>query len=178
MPYIKISDPNIIDLSAWHQVINVINQHSDSISSITNNFGAQGTGYVDWNTSETDIAAPFDAGSQRIIYGRTKVNNALTSSVSNDHMLYIPVSLIDPVSGTKAFAATPIITVSATFGSQANPPTANGRSESVICTVSAVKPDQFIIRVVNARSTPSTPVPLFTGDNQSFHISWIAIGPK
>ena len=38
MAYIKISDPNIIDLSAWHQVINVVNQHSDSITAITNNF--------------------------------------------------------------------------------------------------------------------------------------------
>jgi hypothetical protein len=72
MPYIKISDPNIIDLSSWHQVINVVNQHSDSITAITNNFGAQGTGTTDWDSS-ADYAHEFDAGSQKIIYGRTKV---------------------------------------------------------------------------------------------------------
>ena len=49
MPYVKISDPNIIDLAAWHQVINVINQHSDTLSAITNNFGIQGTTVTDWN---------------------------------------------------------------------------------------------------------------------------------
>lgn len=178
MPYIKISDPNIIDLAAWHQVINVINQHSDSITAITNNFGAQGTGTVDWNSSETDIAKEFDPGSQRIVYGKTKVSAPLTGATTGDHMLYIKVDLVDPVSGTKAFAATPIVTASATFGSQVFPPTTSAGRENVICTVSAVQPDQFVIRLVNARSTSTNPVPLFTSDSQSFNISWIAIGPK
>ena len=40
MSYVKISDPAVIDLAAWHQVISVVNQHSDTITAITNNFGA------------------------------------------------------------------------------------------------------------------------------------------
>jgi hypothetical protein len=116
MPYIKISDPNIIDLAAWHQVINVINQHSDSITAITNNFGAQGTGAADWNSSK-DVASEFDPGSQRIVYGRTKVDSTLMDGTTGDHMMYLKVDIVDPVTGTKAFSANPIVTATAVFGS-------------------------------------------------------------
>ena len=40
MPYVKISDPSIIDLAAWHNVITVVNQHDDLLTAITNNYGA------------------------------------------------------------------------------------------------------------------------------------------
>ena len=175
MPYIKISDPNIIDLAAWHQVINVINQHSDSITAITNNFGAQGSGATDWN-GDANIAHQYDPGSQKIIYGKTKVVMTDLSEIQGTgniaHMYYGDISLVDSVSGTTAFSAKPIITATATFGSTATPPPTT--NAGVICTVIAVKEDKFTFRLVNARSTTTNPVPL-TG---YFYINWMAIGPK
>lgn len=178
MPYIKISDPNIIDLAAWHQVINVINQHSDSITAITNNFGAQGTGPTDWNGS-TDVASEYDPGSQRIVYGKTKVSDALMGNTTGNHMMYIKVDIVDQVTGTKAFSAKPVVTATAVFGSQDFPPEPSSGRENVICTVSAIQDDQFVIRLVNARSTEANPVPLFpNGSTANFWIHWMAIGPK
>lgn len=176
MPYIKISDPNIIDLAAWQQVINVVNQHSDSLTAITNNFGAQAAGVSDWN-SATDIVHEFDPGSQKILYGKTKVDSTM-GSVSDDHMMFLEIDMTPLSSGASAFSAKPVVTATANFGSMANPPTANSVRESVICTTSAVSEDKFIIRIVNSRSTMSTPVPLFTSPSQFFYISWMAIGPK
>lgn len=176
MPYIKISDPNIIDLAAWQQVINVVNQHSDSITAITNNFGSQAAGVSDWN-SANDIVHEFDPGSQKILYGKTKIDPTV-GSVNDDHMLFLEIDMTPESSGASAFSAKPVITATATFGSTLNPPTANNLRESVICTISAVSEDKFIVRVVNSRSTLTKPVPLFTGSNQFFYISWMAIGPK
>jgi len=172
MPYIKISDPNIIDLAAWHQVINVINQHSDSITAITNNFGAQGSGSTDWNGAG-DIANEYDPGSQKIIYGKTKIDTATASSTTGDHMFYADIDLVDSISGTTAFGAKPVITATATFGSQDTTPPSTTNA-NVVCTVIAVNEDKFTVRLVNARSTTTTPVPL-TG---YFYVSWMAIGPK
>jgi hypothetical protein len=177
MPYIKISDPNIIDLAAWHQVINVINQHSDSLTAITNNFGAQGSGTTSWNGAN-DIKHQYDSGSQKIIYGRTKVSNDLTNASTGNHMLYLTINLEDSVSGTAPFAAKPIITTTASFGSDDPTPDSSGGRENVICTISAITEESFILRIVNARSTKTNPVPLFTSDTQYFYINWIAIGPK
>ena len=171
MPYIKISDPNIIDLAAWHQVINVINQHSDSITAITNNFGAQGSGVTDWN-GEINIAHEYDPGSQKILYGKFKLDTTTASSTNNDHMFYADIDLIDPVSGTASFSAKPIITATATFGSTTTPPPTT--SANVVCTIIRVQEDQFRVRVVNARSTTTNAIPL-TG---YFYITWMAIGPK
>jgi hypothetical protein len=177
MPYIKISDPNIIDLAAWHQVINVINQHSDSLTAITNNFGAQGSGVADWNGS-ADVAKEYEPGSQRIVYGRTKIDSSQMDAALGDHMMYLKVDIVDPVTGTKAFSAKPIVTATAVFGATAYPPQTSAGRENVICTISAVEDDQFVLRLVNARSTSSVKVPLFTASNQAFYINWIAIGPK
>ena len=47
MAYVKISDPNIIDIAAWQQMVNVVNQHTDSITAITNNFNGVGSTATD-----------------------------------------------------------------------------------------------------------------------------------
>lgn len=171
MPYIKISDPNIIDLAAWHQVINVVNQHSDSITAITNNFGAKGTGYTDWN-GELDVSQQYDPGSQKMIFGRYRLNTTTANSTTGDHMYYAEIDMTNKSTGTTAFSAKPIITATAQFGSTASPPPIS--NANIVCTVINVQEDKFTIRVVNARSTTATPVPL-TG---YFNISWMAIGPK
>lgn len=174
MPYIKISDPNVIDLAAWHQVINVVNQHSDSITAITNNFGIQGSGETNWNGA-ADLAHEYDPGSQKIIYGKTKIDTSTASSTpgTTDHMFYGDIVFAEDVSGTTSFSAKPVIVASAQFGDQDdNPPDLT--NANVVCTVIAVTEDKFTYRVVNARSTTSTPVKL-TG---YFYINWMAIGPK
>lgn len=172
MPYIKISDPNTIDLAAWHQVVNVVNQHSDSITAITNNFGVQGNGNVDWNGVD-DFSYEYDPGSQKMIYGKTRIDTETASSTTGDHMYYADISFASTGSGTSGFSAKPIINVTARFGSTDTNPPLQGNA-NIVATVIAVQEDQFTVRLVNARSTTGTVVKL-TG---SFYINWIAVGPK
>lgn len=171
MPYIKISDPNTIDLAAWHQVVNVVNQHSDSITAITNNFGVQGSGDVDWN-SQADFTYEYDPGSQKMIYGRTKIDTDTALSTTGDHIFYADITYANAASGTAAFSAKPIITATARFGSNDSPPSTT--NANVVVTVIAVTEEKFTVRVTNARSTTQTPVKL-TG---YFYINWVAVGPK
>jgi hypothetical protein len=172
MPYIKISDPNTIDLAAWHQVVNVVNQHSDSITAITNNFGVQGNSSVDWNGAE-DFSYEYDPGSQKMIYGRTRIDTETASSTTGDHMYYADISFASTGSGTSGFSARPIINVTARLGSnETSPPTL--ANPNIVATVTAVQEDQFTVRLVNARSTTTNPITL----NGSFYINWIAVGPK
>jgi hypothetical protein len=78
MPYVKISDPNTIDLASWQQVVNVVNQHSDSINAITNNFGAQNPVQPNLDGTE-DFAYEYDPNSQKLIYGRTLIDATWTA---------------------------------------------------------------------------------------------------
>jgi hypothetical protein len=176
MPYIKISDPNIIDLAAWHQVINVVNQHSDSITSITNNFGAKGAGSTEWN-SNIDIAQQYDPGTLQILFGKTKISPALDGSSFSDgkHMFYEVVDFASSDKGLTAFSGKPIITATVQLESS----TVNVNNTNVICSVQAVTPESFAIRVVDSRSysdgtTAKPRLPL----TSSFNVNWIAIGPK
>jgi hypothetical protein len=176
MPYIKISDPNTIDLASWHQVVNVVNQHSDSINAITNNFGIQGNGLVDWNDGSSDFAYEYDPGSQKMLFGRTKIDtrdgSSKTSSTTGDHMFYKDIEFATDT-GTGAFSAKPVVTVTGRFGdTDNNPPSLT--NANVVATVIAVTNEKFTVRVVNARSTTGTPIEL-TG---FFYINWVAVGPK
>lgn len=174
MPYIKISDPNIIDLAAWHQVINVVNQHSDSISSITNNFGIQGAGPTNFNASD-DFAHEFDQGSQKLIFGRYKVNTTgddKDSSADNDDRFFGRINFVDSNSGTGSFSAKPIVTATVQYGYGDVTPPATG--SSIVCTIYNLDLDGFNFRVKDARSTVSNVVKL-TGH---FYINWTAVGPK
>ena len=85
MAYVKISDPYVIDLTAWHQVINVVNQHSDSLSAITNNFGGTGAS-VDY--SLTDTAHRFDIGSMQILFGRATSTSSDSPTGGTTSMYY------------------------------------------------------------------------------------------
>jgi len=180
MPYVKISDPNIIDLAAWHQVINVINQHSDTLSAITNNFGIKGTAVTDWN-GETEIYEEFNSGSQKILYGKividTRAGSAQDLNVNNYRMFYQTIDFDNAPSGTASFKAKPVITTSISLpGSTVT----SDRNVGLICTVIAVTQTSFTVRVIKAReltaetgTTIADPKPI-----QTFQINWIAIGPK
>jgi hypothetical protein len=177
MPYIKISDPNIIDLAAWHQVINVVNQHSDSITAITNNFGAQGSGSATWDTAGNTIHE-YDPGSQKIIVGRYKLDPATASfNPSNKHMFYDTIEMTDQSGNIVTFSEKPIITVTVQSLNTATPvPYGN---TSIACSVIRVENDSFVIRAVDTRSYAATgdggPVKIIT---QPFYVNWMAIGPK
>lgn len=180
MPYVKISDPNIIDLAAWHQVINVINQHSDTLSAITNNFGIKGTTVTDWN-GETEIYEEFNSGSQKILYGKividTRAGSAQDLNTNNYRMFYQTIDFDNAPTGTASFKAKPVITASISLpGSTVT----SDRNVGLICTVIAVTQTSFTVRVINAReltaetgTTIADPKPI-----QTFQINWIAIGPK
>lgn len=180
MPYVKISDPNIIDLAAWQQVINVINQHSDTLSAITNNFGMQGSGTTNWN-DEKEIYEEFNLGSQKIIYGKftidTRAGDNQDSSRNNNRMFYREIDFDNANTATASFSAKPVITVSAQLPGSDN---TVDRNVGLVCTVIALTEKKFSVRIINTReltaeagSPLNDPKPVFY-----FHVNWIAIGPK
>ena len=174
MAYIKISDPNVIDLAAWQQVINVVNQHSDSITAITNNFGIQGTGETNWNGT-SDLSHEYDPGSQKIVYGKNKFITAdsavLLSDDNKKHVYYGSVVFLDEVSGATSFDATPIVTASIQFSNQ----TTTMTGANIVITVQTANESGFTYRVTDARSTKAAGVPITA---TQFYINWMAIGPK
>lgn len=185
MPYIKISDPNIIDLSAWQQVINVVNQHSDTLSAITNNFGLQGSGVTDWN-GEVEIYEEFNAGSQKILYGKFRINTTgdnKDSSMLDDSIFYQTIDFDNGETGTANFQAKPVVTVTPALVASVVPGTApTSRNVGLVCTVIGISQTGFTVRVVKTRefsanveqgSSVTNPKPTVY-----FDINWIAIGPK
>jgi hypothetical protein len=176
MPYVKISDPNTIDLASWQQVVNVVNQHSDSISAITNNFGAQNPTQSEWNTTE-DFAYEYDPNSQKIIFGRTLIDwidpGKTVDITPNEYIYYIDVDF--PTSGG-AFSANPVVTVTGRHSS--TDPTFNHNLD-IIITVQAITQTGFRIRIVNARSKKvGTNITAIDLDPYNFYVNWIALGPK
>lgn len=174
MPYVKISDPNVIDLAAWHQVINVINQHSDSISSITNNLGGNSPAQPDWNGAN-DFVNEYDPGAQKVLYGRQKLNTADMSYTEPDKQIfYGTISFTQ--TGATAFAAKPIITGAIQFGSTSISQL-DDTDHNIIFNIFNVTPTEFSYRVTRAISEPDSnnpPAPL-TG---FFYLNWVATGPK
>lgn len=174
MPYVKISDPNIIDVAAWQQVINVVNQHSDSINAITNNFGVQGSGVVNWN-SDNDVVHEYTPGSQKMLYGRTRLDPATMDSTDNDHMFWFDIDFQDYLTGTGSFSARPIITATVSTGNATDEPSLT--NSQVICTVVKATKDGFRVRLVNSRSVSDSATKVIPITSPLF-VNWTAIGPK
>lgn len=174
MPYVKISDPNVIDLAAWHQVINVVNQHSDSLSSITNNLGGDSPEPVDWNGAN-DYVHEFDPGAQKILYGRSKIDTAaLNSTEADDQIFYGDIDFT--ANDNFAFKGRPIVTATIQFG-HSNIGALDDTNHNVIFNIFAVTDSKFSFRVTRAISEPdgvNPPDPL-TG---YFYLNWVATGPK
>ena len=168
MPYVKISDPNIIDLAAWHQLINVVNQHSDSINTITNNFGTVGTGIPDWNTEDA-VGHEYNPGSEKILYGRTKISftgDNVPSSTAN--IYYGDIDYGDEATGATSFSAKPIVTATIQFGSTSMTNT----DHNIIVSIYNVTRDKFSYRLNRGDTLP---VSALTG---TCYLNWQAIGPK
>jgi hypothetical protein len=183
MPYIKISDPNIIDLTAWQQVINVINQHSDTLSAITNNFGLQGSQQTDWNGLK-EIYEEFNAGSQKILYGKFTINTTgenKDKQLNSNGMFYQKVDFENDGPGTTSFAAKPIVVVTPSLVGNFQPPTS--KNSGLVCTVIATTQTDFTLRVMKSREFAADEVTGSTSEENPkpvgfFDINWIAIGPK
>jgi hypothetical protein len=187
MPYIKISDPNIIDLAAWHQVINVINQHSDSISAITNNFGIQASSPTDWS-GQNDIYEEFNPGSQKILYGKYQIDTrALINGEDNPNeaqssdaflMYYAEIEFANPDTATTGFKEKPIVTVTAAAPREDVDPMVNTNAE-LVCTVIGTTKDRFFVRIIRARDIDNpTVINATTKPESFFNINWMAIGPS
>jgi hypothetical protein len=174
MPYVKISDPNVIDLAAWHQVINVVNQHSDSLSSITNNLGGDSPDPVDWNGANNYVHE-FDPGAQKILYGRSKIDiSELTPTESDDQIFYGDIDFT--ANNNFSFKARPIVTATIQFG-HSSIGALDDTNHNVIFNIFAVTDSKFSYRVTRAISEPggvNPPDPL-TG---YFYLNWVATGPK
>jgi hypothetical protein len=174
MPYVKISDPNVIDLAAWHQVINVVNQHSDSISSITNNLGGESPEPVDWN-GENDFVHMFDPGSEKVLYGRRKLITGEMSYTDPDKQIFHGTISFNEDQGT-AFGGRPIVTGTIQFGST-DINQLDDTNHNVIFNIFNVTSTSFSFRVTRAISEPGEPNPpaILTG---FFYLNWVATGPK
>ena len=161
MSYIKISDPNIIDLAAWHQVINVVNQHSDSITSLTNNFGLSST--VDWTSPS--LSHQFDPASQNIIFGRA---TSTSSDTPSSNVYYNTVTFANATTGASSFSAAPIVTASVYSGNTSG--AVNTANVDTMISVYNVTATSFSYRLFRAEGTKA-----ITG---TVYVNWMAIGPK
>ena len=171
MSYIKISDPNIVDLAAWQQVINVVNQHSDSITAITNNFGS--SGFADY--SKTDVVHLFDPGSQMILCGKVTGSAEVSSGA-----YYGTIQFSDPTIGNPSFSQPPIVT--ATIQNSAL-----SANNDMAISIYAVTYAQFNYKVYRTRQGLATLNTAHTGvttavspsaPTGTFYINWTAIGHK
>jgi hypothetical protein len=171
MSYVKISDPSIIDLAAWHNVITVVNQHSDTLVAITSNFGAGGT--PDWTA--LTYSHQYDPGSQAIIFGRAQITKDDIDHNSDSSVYWGVVNFADSTSGAGSFAAIPIVTATVYAGNTSGADYSNVNDDIVI-SVYNIRQNQFSFRLHRANPT--------TNDNKSLaiaetvNINWIAIGPK
>jgi hypothetical protein len=180
MSYVKISDPAVIDLAAWHQVISVVNQHSDTITAITNNFGAKGSGTTDYSSDL--YAHEFNSASQKILFGRASAYNSVsghTTTSSSGPDWYATVSFVDSTAGTTGFSGLPVVTATVWSGN-ASPGSVSQANHDIIISVFNVGLTSFSYRlyrsisVTNTSNVTTTAVPI-TG---TVYINWTAIGPR
>lgn len=172
MSFIKINDPAIIDLAAWHQIIQVVNQHSDSIAAITNDYGAalSVTNPIDGD----NWRSVFDIGSQVIQFGRARLTGTPTQSSdgaadvklynSSETLVltYRPYFLRESgIAFAYEFSSKPIVV--ATLQTSLD-----SRTEFKV-TVGDVTTDSFMT-TVSGFDKPDA--------EKTVYVNWIAVGPK
>lgn len=176
MAYVKISDPNIIDLNAIHNIINVVNQHSDTLNTLTNNFGANNN-----TSSSADYAAAatrhlFDSANQMVLYGRDYFSVA-----DNSHASTTPAGLIyfktikfsdNGVTLPPFTTAAPLVYITTHTGNTSSTSGYSTTFADCIAHVYNITASQFNVRLFFPDNTTS-----ITG-SQKIYINWMAIGPK
>ena len=161
MPYVRIPDPKIIDLSAWHQLINVVNQHSDSIAAITNDFGANYERV--YSEDSANYAVQYDVSSQKILYGRARVEVA---GPKTGDIWYEQIDFISP------FSFPPVVTATILAGN-----TDADQNDYVNAVVAIYKTtvNSFNYRLVIPNGTGYNQL---TSANGALWVNWIAVGPR
>jgi hypothetical protein len=180
MGYVKITDPNIIDISAWQQLINTVNQHSDSITALTNSFNGTSGNSTDWNADS--FSHVWDPGSQAIVYGKVTLTIATNGGVSSSSpsgaqisgsgssgIYYGTATFSDPASSSVfQFSSHPVVT--ATLSAGASSTTVSSSLATVIITVNTVTTSGFNWRITGV-------VPSKAG-NLTLPFYWTAVGPR
>lgn len=156
---VEITNPSIIDLAAWQEVVNEINYVSDRVDNLINNYGSGSSGDSDW-TGHLTKTHEFNLGTQKIVSGRYRFVH--TDEESDGKLFYGPISY-----GT-AFSSKPIITATLEFGNQTLPK--NPANTNAVLIVYDADTSGFHYRITNAGST--------TKLEGSFYINWMAIGPR
>jgi len=193
MGYIKISDPNIIDLAAWHQVINVVNQHSDSLNSLTNNFGlANATP----SFSGENTSVVYDLSSQQIVYGRAKayytsggstntpntIGGGGATTAASIQYFYNSVTFANSSNSIPSFTTTPFIFATLHTGDTSG--AVSTSNSDAIVTIYNPTQTGFNYRIVRAAAyTIGLAATTSTNKNTAnisgaIYINWVAIGPR
>lgn len=165
MAYVKISDPKIIDLSTIHQIINVVNQHSDNITALTSNFGSTASGSAATSLNGT-TSYQFDIASQQIVYGKTTIDADSSSwnNISSTMTYYkVPVTFVG-----NPFSSAPIVTANININS-----TTDATKSNLTHWIGNITPTSFnfYFRSVGKNTD------WITADTK-FYFTWTAIGPK
>ena len=167
MAYVKISDPNIIDIAAWQQMVNVVNQHTDSITAITNNFNGVGSTATDWTS---DFSHVWDPGSQAIVYG--KITADLATLTQQAGVWWGTGSFSDTnISSVFQFSSAPVVTLTL-YSGHATSGDVSSANKSFNVTVYDITTTGFKWRLASTNGTaPSS-------STAKFYIYWTAIGPR
>lgn len=170
MGFVKISDPNILDLTTIHNIINTVNQHSDTLNTLTNNFGALNYGSTTYTDSDTSHL--FDFGSQMVVYGRASFTSSDTSKSSGTSKIYYKTVTF---SGSSAPSSIPAFSSSAyfLFLSPDIRTTAADVGTSYLdfkTNVYALTTTSFKIRLI----LPSAGI----ASGNTLFVNWFALGPK
>ena len=180
MPYVKISDPQIIDLAAWQSVINVVNAHDDSILSLTNNMGSGSPTSIDYN-GEADFVNTFNPGTQKILYGRTKILMSEMSVVPDSYGQVVYKTIDFNQDGSTVFNARPIMTASIQFG-HTSITSLGDKNYDVMFSLFNIGPSSFGFRINRSIATPdeanSAKRAAVIPANNSFFLNWSALGPR
>jgi hypothetical protein len=81
MAYVKIDNPEIIDMASIQKIIDVINDHSDYLNVLVNRFGAD---YIpDWLAD--DLQSDFDLATSNIVFGKVKLDPSETDHVGDSN---------------------------------------------------------------------------------------------
>jgi hypothetical protein len=165
MAYVKISDPKIIDLSTIHQIVNVVNQHSDNITALTSNFGSTFSGSTATTLNGT-TSYQFDISSQQIMYGKSTIDSTSSTwhNVSSTMTYYsVPVTFV----GTP-FSAAPIVTASISINSTTDP-----KKSALTYWVGGITPTSFTFYFRSVGTNTD-----WIAADTKFYFNWTAIGPK
>jgi hypothetical protein len=166
MAYVTISDPAIIDLAAWHTVINVVNQHSDSIAALTNNFGMSWSQVID-PLDATNWSSPFDFGTSMIQFGKAKIS---PDQISAETLNGVSIGVVEETINfnSSSFSSKPIVVATVATGSNAS---YYKEQSDINVSVISTSTSSCIVRAIYAGEQPAA-------DYHTFWINWIAIGPK